>query len=279
VLSLAIDWNNPNTIYAGTSFVSPNGPTYIYKSTNAGTSWFNSSNGLDTSTLARNPVRALSISTVNTSVILAGLFQNSGPETGGPYLSTNAGALWIRIGTGLPLEPGQILRSALIRLGSSREFYLGIDSPDSGGVFRTTNMGQSWINYNGGSLPAYFTVRSLWSSDAGIYAGALGMHFASKPIGIINNNGNIPAAFSLHQNFPNPFNPATYIQYDIPKRSYVVIKVYDINGKEIRILVNETKHTGSYQVLFDGSSLSSGVYFYRLMTDEFTQTKKMTLVK
>jgi hypothetical protein len=132
VLSLAIDWNNPNTIYAGTSFVSPNGPTYIYKSTNAGASWFNSSNGLDTSTLARNPVRALSISTVNTSVILAGLFQNSGPETGGPYLSTNAGASWIRIGTGLPLEPGQILRSALIRLGSSREFYLGIDSPDSG---------------------------------------------------------------------------------------------------------------------------------------------------
>lgn len=285
VLSLAIDWNNPNNIYAGTSFLNPNGPTFIYKSTNAGASWFNSSNGMDTSTMAINPVRALSISTANPQIILAGLFCNSGhPESGSAWKSTNGGALWTQIRNGLPFGAGQLIRSCLIRIGSTSEFFLGYDSPDSGGVYKTTNAGQTWANYNGGTLTPDNTVRSLWSGDANVYAGvsagsAVGLHMNLEPVGIINNNGNVPAMFALYQNFPNPFNPATYIQYDIPKQSYVLMKVYDIEGKEVRILINETKRPGKYQVLFDASSLPSEVYFYQITAGSFRDTKKMVLVK
>jgi hypothetical protein len=135
ILSLAIDWNTTSNVYAGSSSVSPDGPAWVYKSTNAGASWFHSSNGMDTSVTTVNPVRALSISTVNPQIILAGLFCNSGaPQNGSAWLSTNGGALWTQIRNGLPIAAGQLIRSALIRIGSDREFWLGYDSPDSGSV-------------------------------------------------------------------------------------------------------------------------------------------------
>ncbi len=244
---------------------------------------------MDPSTLAVNPIRALSISTANPQIILAGLFCNSGaPESGSAWLSTNGGALWTPIHTGLPRAPGQLIRSTLIRVGSDREFWLGYDSPDSGSVYRTTNAGQTWANYTGGSLGSpgtANTIRGLWSGDTNVYAGVtvgtLGMHSNQGSIitGILSNNGNIPKVFALLQNFPNPFNPATYIQYDIPKEANVILKVFDITGKEVRTLVSETKRAGSYQILFDASSLPSGVYFYQITAGDFGDTKKMMLVK
>jgi photosystem II stability/assembly factor-like uncharacterized protein len=286
ILSLAVDWNTTSNVYAGSSFVSPDGPTYIYKSTNGAASWFVSSNGLDTSVTTVNPVRALSISTVNPQIILAGFFCNSGaPDNGSAWLSTNGGALWTQIRNGLPHGAGQQIRSTFIRWGHDREFWLGYDSPDSGCVYKTTNAGQTWTLYNGGSLLAGNTIRGLWGSSTHMYAGvslgaAVGMHHNDEPpIGIIGQNGNIPQTFALLQNFPNPFNPATYIQYDIPKESFVTLRVFDVAGKEVRLLVNETKRAGSYQIMFDASSLPSGVYFYRITAGDFSDTKKMMLVK
>lgn len=88
-----------------------------------------------------------------------------------------------------------------------------------------------------------------------------------------------PYAFSLSQNYPNPFNPVTMINFSIPQKGLVTIKVYDITGKEVRTLVNEIKDAGSNSVVFDASSLSSGVYFYNIVSGGFTDTKKMVLVK
>jgi hypothetical protein len=88
-----------------------------------------------------------------------------------------------------------------------------------------------------------------------------------------------PGSFSLAQNYPNPFNPATTINYSIPKQSNVTIKVYNVLGKEIMTLVNEYKSTGNYKVEFDAKNLSSGIYFYQMKTNEFIQTKKMSLLK
>ena len=90
---------------------------------------------------------------------------------------------------------------------------------------------------------------------------------------------NIPQDFSLHQNFPNPFNPSTVIKYDLPKEGFVKIKIYDLTGREIRSLVNEFKQAGSYSTVFNGANLSSGVYFYKLETENFRQIKRMVLLK
>jgi N-acetylneuraminic acid mutarotase len=88
-----------------------------------------------------------------------------------------------------------------------------------------------------------------------------------------------PVTYSLSQNYPNPFNPTTTIKFTLPKSSRVELKVYDIAGKEVANLVNEQRVAGSYQVDFDASNLSSGVYFYRITAGEFTMTKKMLLIK
>lgn len=93
------------------------------------------------------------------------------------------------------------------------------------------------------------------------------------------NRNKLPEEYALYQNYPNPFNPATKIKYCLPKRSLVIIQVFDLNGREVFSLKNKNQQSGFYKITFDGSSLSSGVYFYRLTADEFSQTKKMILLK
>jgi len=89
----------------------------------------------------------------------------------------------------------------------------------------------------------------------------------------------MPTAFALNQNYPNPFNPATTIKYALPKDVKVVIKVYDILGREVKTLVNEFKKAGYYYIIFDGSNYASGVYFYQIKAGEFVQSKKMVILK
>lgn len=97
--------------------------------------------------------------------------------------------------------------------------------------------------------------------------------------GIVEVNMTAPSSFMLNQNFPNPFNPATTIRYSVPQASKVTVKVYDMLGKEVASLVNETKQAGNYEVVFNASQLSSGVYFYKMQAGSFTDTKKLTLIK
>ena len=99
------------------------------------------------------------------------------------------------------------------------------------------------------------------------------------PVGITNNQNQVPSTYSLSQNYPNPFNPSTKIEYSIPRAGLVDLKVFDILGREVAILVNEFKQAGNYTQVFDASKLASGVYFYSLKAGSFTETKKMLLVK
>jgi hypothetical protein len=96
---------------------------------------------------------------------------------------------------------------------------------------------------------------------------------------LVGNQSFIPKEYALNQNYPNPFNPSTTISYDIPTDGLVKMKIYDLAGREVKTLVNEIKTAGRYTVSFNGSSLSSGVYFYRIESGNFVQTKKMLLVK
>lgn len=85
--------------------------------------------------------------------------------------------------------------------------------------------------------------------------------------------------YEIHQNYPNPFNPTTKIKYSLPKAGFVSIKIYDVVGRMIKELVNEVQEIGNYSITFDGSQFSSGVYFYRIETNNFIDTKRMVLIK
>ncbi|MCX7878753.1 MAG: T9SS type A sorting domain-containing protein, partial [Ignavibacteria bacterium] len=98
--------------------------------------------------------------------------------------------------------------------------------------------------------------------------------------GIQQIGSSVPENYMLYQNYPNPFNPTTNIKFGIPKAGNVKLVVFDILGREVATIVNnEFRDVGTYTVTFDASHLSSGVYFYRLESGDFSQTKKMLLVK
>jgi len=89
----------------------------------------------------------------------------------------------------------------------------------------------------------------------------------------------IPKEYILFQNYPNPFNPTTTIRYNIPKSTYVTLKVYNITGQLVATLVNEQKAAGIYSVKWNAKNLSSGVYFYRITAGSFSDTKKVMVLK
>lgn len=150
------------------------------------------------------------------------------------------------------------------------------------GVFVSKDYGKTWKPINEG-LPD-FNVATIAVEGNDLYAGtAFGGVWKRSIAEIITDIGKkeevVPSNFSLSQNYPNPFNPTTTIKYQLPITGHVTLKVYDLLGREVATLVNEEKTPGNYQVKFDGSNLSSGVYFYRMQAGDFTQTKKIVLLK
>jgi hypothetical protein len=103
--------------------------------------------------------------------------------------------------------------------------------------------------------------------------------YRSLLAGFPSRSEDIPVGYSLSQNYPNPFNPSTSIIFELPKSSEVTLRVYDMLGSEVSVLVNERREAGVYEVKFDGSGLSSGVYFYRIVAGSFVQTRKLLLLR
>ena len=106
-----------------------------------------------------------------------------------------------------------------------------------------------------------------------------GLTLTGTVTSVEENNPNVPTSFSLSQNYPNPFNPSTVIKYQVPQDAFVNVSVFDILGNQVSTLVNENKAAGTYELKFDASNLTSGIYFYKIHTGSFTQTKKMILMK
>jgi hypothetical protein len=98
-------------------------------------------------------------------------------------------------------------------------------------------------------------------------------------VGVERNEKGVPTQFSLSQNYPNPFNPTTTIQYSVLSTQYISLKVYDVIGRELSILVSEVKPPGTYTVEWDAHGLASGIYFYRLEAGQFTETRKLVLLR
>ena len=190
---------------------------------------------------------------------------------GGVYYTTNNGSNWIHTS----LHNQTVF--SLATYGNNCFAGLGFD-----GVFHSANNGVNWLSINQGFITVP-TIRALLIANNYVFAGTASSSIWRRPISevisIQNISTEIPASFSLSQNYPNPFNPTTSIKFDITKSSLVKISVFDITGKEIEVLVNEKLDAGTYQTEWNGMSYSSGVYFCRLITDGFVETKRMMLLK
>jgi len=152
------------------------------------------------------------------------------------------------------------------------------------GVFKSSNFGTSWISVGLSNM----SITSFACNNEYLFASTVYNSIWRRPlsevISIQNISTEIPTKYSLSQNYPNPFNPITNVKFSIIKAEQVKLIVYDIQGREVRTLVNESLKPGTYEASFDasrhgGSSTTSGVYFYKLITSTFTETKKMLLIK
>ncbi len=132
---------------------------------------------------------------------------------------------------------------------------------------------------NGDSIYIAFREHVADNQIAGSVLSVDLVRVGNKTIGIENEINTIPSGFRLEQNYPNPFNPVTGITYSVAVPGFVSLKVYDVMGKETAVLVDEFKPAGTYSVKFNGSNLSSGMYFYRLLADSYSETRKMILSK
>jgi len=128
----------------------------------------------------------------------------------------------------------------------------------------TTETNYNWLGY---------------TNEAPGYQALLWFGIPIVPVSVEQVGSGVPEVYDLSQNYPNPFNPSTTINFSLPAASNVVLKIYDVLGREVATLLDAQKGAGNYQVNFDASKLASGLYIYTINAGDFTSTKKMMLMK
>ena len=269
---------SPTTIYSvydicilnsNTGFMSgsmSNSEKRIYKTTDAGATWNQVFGGNG------NYVGFYSMKFINSSTGYCSGY--------GLLKTTNGGNNWFQVNTPTTsfCTTIEIVNNSIMYLSSY------------GVVYKSTDAGYSWGPLN---IPTNERIEfaKFFDANTGIIAGDNniilrttngGGNFVSN----INNNEIIPSSYSLGQNYPNPFNSMTNFKFSMLNAGDIKVVVYDIQGREVQTLVNERLQAGTYEVKFDGSMLTSGVYFYRMVvrhggssTGDFTETKRMLLIK
>ena len=202
------------------------------------------------------------------------------------FLKTvDGGITWLT-----PGSPNQTNLYSMFMLNENMGWLAGYISTDSARICKTTNGGINW-QYNAigftGYLSTYYKLQFV-NEQIGWFGGFAnnllqGMLLKTTNGGVVTgftqSSTEIPERFSLSQNYPNPFNPNTVIKWELPISGYVSLKIYDAIGNEVETLVNEDQTAGSYTMNFDGSKLSSGIYFYKLTAGNLSETKRMVLIK
>jgi hypothetical protein len=197
------------------------------------------------------------------------------------WYSSNAGATWADVEGNLAGATGPSCRSVtIVPIGGSTYYVLGTST----GVYSTTALNgtstvwaQEGANTIGNVVVTFLDSRP---SDRTVVAGthANGVYSADILSGV-EEDGGVPSEFVLHQNYPNPFNPSTTIRYGLPRNSFVKITVYNALGQRVAEPVSEQLEAGYHEAVFRGDGLASGTYYYRLEAGEFTQTKKLILLR
>lgn len=315
--SLAIDPVNSNILYAGTSsglgYIGGKG---IYKSTDKGHNWFltgpdslmassivihpDSSNIIYAGTLNNIyksvdrggswqplglpglPLLSLAIDPSNPITIYAGIF------TAGIFKSSDGGNNWQQVGlhgksvTGIVIDP---LHTQTIYAGGSENVLPGW------GVFRSTDGSNSWDDFSEGLINKEVSRLTIDPATGILYAATLGYGVYKRqlnmpPTGIEEeiSGEDLTDNFSIYQNYPNPFNPATTIRYNLKEDTKVILKIYNLLGREVKTLVDEKQSAGLKTVIWDGKNndeepVPSGVYIYRIIANEIIKSHKMILLR
>ena len=192
-------------------------------------------------------------------------------NTGKVFMTSNGGVNWnqISVHTGTKYA---------ITTNGTDMFMCGVQ----GKILKSTNNGVNWIVQNT-SATVSFSGLQFVNTTTGFAVGENGSVYKTtnggEPIGINIISNEIPEKYTLSQNYPNPFNPTTNIEFSIPKNEFVSLKIYDEIGREIAVLVNENLKAGTYKIDFNASGLNSGLFFYKIQTATYTETRKMILVK
>ena len=153
---------------------------------------------------------------------------------------------------------------------------------DLGVIVRTTNGGSNWEFKPSGTannLTGVFFTDANTGTVVGSGGAILRTTSGGQITGFSQTSSVNPEKFNLSQNYPNPFNPSTKIKFDLPQAGNVNLRVFDVLGREVSVLVNESLKPGKYEVDFDASALPSGVYFYNLIAGGHVETRKMILLK
>lgn len=247
----------------------------VYKTTNSGMNWFNTN--VPTNGWAYE-FRKLSVVN-NQYVSIVG--------TGDPfYRSTDFGTTWQCIDSIKSYPPSTMQCCAFSSINT------GWAGGSYGYLYKTTNGGYNWYRQNTGSNLAFWGSIYCYNDSVVWGVGGAGkiMHTTTGGqwlVGVSNNESEVPKDFVLYQNYPNPFNPVTKIKFQVVNgfpiktlgNDKVELKVYDVLGREVAILVNEPLKSGTYDVMFDGTNVNSGVYFYKLIKSGYSKTKSMILIK
>ena len=188
--------------------------------------------------------------------------------------STDGGSSWTQPNNGLP---GSFVWA--VAVNKQGHLFAGLPS---GGIYRSTNGGAQWDSLNAGLDSQSRRIYSLLIAPSGyLLAGTTGgIYRSTQPVTDVGGDlDNVVTHYGLSQNYPNPFNPTTKIQFTVVTRQLTTLKVFDLIGRDVAVLVNEVKEPGTYTVEFQGSALSTGVYFYRLQAGDVIQTKRLLLLR
>jgi photosystem II stability/assembly factor-like uncharacterized protein len=193
--------------------------------------------------------------------------------------TTNAGANW----TEFLISPSDTNYHATVYFTDNSTGYIPIInlSTFAGKIYKTTNSGANWLLQQ--SLSGHAKSIKFINVNTGFACGGGAKIWKTTngggPIGIQTIGNEVPESYTLSQNYPNPFNPTTKIRFGISKTDNVEIKVFDLLGREIAVLVNEQLQPGTYEAEWVAGNYPSGIYYYKLVSGGFTETKKMVLVK
>lgn len=256
--------------YSGNIIICGFGPNSraVLESTNNGVNWFDISAGTIPSTHGPRELK----------IIGQNVFLNYGDDL---YKKNISSGIWQSIRNGLP-NPNNLDIKGLFAINQS--LFVSLDDWNHPLVL-SNNEGLTFNDIcEGIPLGTSIYVNAVVAINSYALAGTDFIHpiyrrLLSEIIGISLISTEIPKQFMLSQNFPNPFNPNTNINFDISKKGFIKLSIFDILGHEVVTLVNQELQTGRYKVNWSANNFSSGIYFYKLVTDNFVQTRKMILIK